>query len=339
MDVFFDQQSNMFHMVFCAKTPYNENNSLTGCIGHAVSKDLINWKLLKPLWTPGIGYCLECPQLTKLDTKYALIYYWHDTNIRIANSLSGKFKKTSIEDVNGFDYMSAKTLNDGKRIISFGFIPDKDCDCKKRTWGGTLAIPRKIYLKNNAVYSKFVDEIYDFFKSDSKKANFNNIVDVNKNVTTYQNNIACLPKDKSSLVVFNECDDNYYLKTNLKVSNKNAKVTFLIRTNKDDSRNYKTSIDEGYQIIIDFAKRILSIREHYMFDQRPDLATIPLFVKNSSVLLEVVVDKDIIEIAIDKKYSMVYRMLKHTKSGSLAILVQDSKVVLEDFVIKEINDN
>ena len=68
----FDESDGMFHSFIAARTscgPYVHR----GCVAHAVSKDLINWDVLSPIYAPGKFHDYEIPELHKIDGKYYLI--------------------------------------------------------------------------------------------------------------------------------------------------------------------------------------------------------------------------------------------------------------------------
>lgn len=63
----------------------------SGCVALLESDDLINWKTLPPLFSPGIYWEVETPQIAKVDGKHFLIYgtYTNKRSMRFAYSENG----------------------------------------------------------------------------------------------------------------------------------------------------------------------------------------------------------------------------------------------------------
>ena len=63
-----------------------------GCVAWTVSKDLKNWEVKPPLYSPWIGAALEVIELFKMDDRYYLIFCHGETNTtryRVAERLEG----------------------------------------------------------------------------------------------------------------------------------------------------------------------------------------------------------------------------------------------------------
>ncbi len=335
--VFYNKIDNLYHMIFCAKAPYVDGDLHPGVIGHAISTDLNSWKLKKPLTSPHIATTMECPQIIDYKDKYLLIYYFHNTRIRVSNNPLKGYKRYSTESPNSFDFMAAKALKDDKnRIILFGWIPRKNNDSSERIWGGNLAIPRELFLDNkNNPRSKFVDEVYSYYPNKINVFKDFNYIDVSNNYKIDGNKISVNSKNEGSILSFNYFLDNYLLKTNINIKNKNGLLIFYIRTNRDNFRGEFSQINDlGYQIILDFSEERLFIREHYHWDQRPNLLDHKINIKTKkdySFLMSL--NNDILEIELNKEETISFRLLKHVSSGSLSIEVDDISLSMNEFTI------
>lgn len=316
-------ENGVYHMIFCAKEAPDNKHIYSGCIGYATSTDLKTWKLKKPLYSPVLATTLECPDLFKLNDKYILSYYWHDTKYRISTKLNSGYKKNAISSPTNFDFMAAKALQDEKRVIEFGWIPRKNCDCAERNWGGVLAIPKEIYFnKKNEIVCKFVDEIYHIFNKEKPYS----LITISGNKTEIKNQIVINSCNDGSLFKFDSNLPKYLLSSKIKVSTLNSQIIFFIKCNSD--------LTNGYQVIFDFSANQLFIREQYRWDQRPNIASMPLKIKkNVDFSFEMVVNHDILEICIDKEQSLSFRMLKYTEQNGIALAVQDTKITLTDLKI------
>lgn len=331
-EIFHDIENNLYHMIFCAKTPFKTDEVYSGCIGYAISKDLTNWELKKPFLSPEIGTTLECPDWFKLGDKYVFSYYWHDTKYRVANTLFGKYKKIGISSPTHFDFMAAKCLSDEKRTISFGWIPRKKCDCDAREWGGVLGIPKEIYFnKQKKLVSKFIDEIYDNFEYQGPVK----IIDVKGKHQEENDIIAINSKHRGSLFIMDNLSMNYLLLSKIWIDNLNSTFIIFIKYGYDQNSNSYT----GYQIVFDFAEKRVFVREQYKWDQRSDLASIPLFVqKNRFFDLEIVVNHDILELCINKEQCLSFRMLKYNEQKNIALSIQDCNIKFKGMKILKKQD-
>ncbi len=72
-DIFKDPKSKKYYMIFCARDN-NKKKEYNGCIGIAESDNLINWKIKKPLLSPGYYDEMECPQMVIHKGKYYLFF-------------------------------------------------------------------------------------------------------------------------------------------------------------------------------------------------------------------------------------------------------------------------
>ena len=70
----------MFHASIAArlsKGPYAHR----GCVAHAVSKDLVSWEVLPPVYAPGKFHDYEVPELDKIGPKYYLLWSCMDAYV------------------------------------------------------------------------------------------------------------------------------------------------------------------------------------------------------------------------------------------------------------------
>ncbi|MHB1485635.1 MAG: glycoside hydrolase family protein [Saccharofermentanales bacterium] len=308
--VFWNENEKCWWMVFCAKAPFIHPNNFHGCLGLAKSSDFENWVLQPPFWNDGITSAPECPDIFKLGNRWALIYYWHDTRIRFADDLYGNWERTKVISPDHFDFMAAKHMSDGTRNILAGWIPRKKCDCSERTWGGNLAIPRELYIKDGSPATRFVNELDSMFPHGKIINNDNIHVDA---------------VDKGIITSFEETPADYRLQANFELEGGNLNLCLFIRAD-DEIRN-------GYAIIFDRPAAMIRLRELYEWDQRPDLAVIPWYDSSSSSLsVDLVVHEDILEMCVDSAYTMVSRFMKNA-GEKLAIYIQDGVVDIKSISI------
>lgn len=85
--VFFSSQTGLWHMLVTARANHGTDDA-RGVIGHAKSKDLLDWQVEPPLSSPeqGFGH-LEVPQIVEIEGRFLLIFSCNSP--RLAGKLAG----------------------------------------------------------------------------------------------------------------------------------------------------------------------------------------------------------------------------------------------------------
>lgn len=160
----------------------SQNTEELGRIIMYRSTDLLNWKYLGPVNESNgektEGYMWECPDLFELDDKYVFLfspqgmeaekeqylnlfqngYFVGDLDYDTHTFSRGKFKELD----HGHDFYAPQTMQapDGRRIlIGWMAMWESEMPEKEDGWSGALTLPRELYLKNEHLYMKPVDEI------------------------------------------------------------------------------------------------------------------------------------------------------------------------------------
>ncbi len=164
--VIYDEKAGLYRMVFCAKSAEQPvPNCFGGGIGYAESRDLIQWELKDPLELPEVATSVECPELFPYEDRWALLYFWHDTRFRTAESPLGPWVRGKVLSPDGFNFLAACRLFDGDRQLLFGWISRKDCDCAPYTWGGNMLFPRELTFEEGTPKTRFARELSELFPS------------------------------------------------------------------------------------------------------------------------------------------------------------------------------
>lgn len=310
--VFWNDSENCWWMVFCAKAPFTYPDNFHGCLGLAKSADFENWVLYPPFWDAGITSAPECPDIFTMGTKWALIYYWHETRIRFADDLGGNWERAKVISPDHFDFMAAKHMSDGARNILAGWIPRKKCDCSERIWGGNLAIPRELFVIDGSPATRFIPELDSMFSN--KTGLFPG--DMHVDAT-----------DKGLFAPIIDAPSDYRVKSGFELAGENLNLCIFIRT--DDK------IKNGYAIIFDRPAAMIRLRELYEWDQRPDISVIPWYDSDSpSLSIDLVVHDDIMEMCVNDSYTHVSRLMKNS-GGKLAFFVQDGCIEMKNCAISD----
>ena len=189
-----------------------------------------------------------------------------------------------------------------------------------------MAIPRELYLDENGKPAcKFIDELGNCISEVADELTLENA-----NMIYGESNNGRL----HGLLYWNDVPDTYRLRFTMKPETQDTVATLFLRTD-NLSIDFGYGISKGYQLIFDFPSRVLRLREHYTWDQRPDIAFIPLRGDmDRTFQVDVVLDKDILEVEIDDKESLVYRLSKYTKTGGLALLSVDGCTIIDNWMAR-----
>lgn len=71
--VFKHPTEDTFHALITARANHGPSDG-RGVIGHARSRDLVDWEVLQPLYSPGLFGHLEVPQLTEIHGRFYLLF-------------------------------------------------------------------------------------------------------------------------------------------------------------------------------------------------------------------------------------------------------------------------
>ncbi|MEG0270145.1 MAG: glycoside hydrolase family 32 protein [Raoultibacter sp.] len=143
--VFHDETDGLWHMLLAARL-IGKNAVRCGCTAHCVSRDLMNWKTVEPLWNPELYFTHECPDFFKLGDWYYLIFSEFSdcckTRYVKSKGLYGPWE-APVDDM--FDtraYYAAKSFSNGDKRYLFGWNPTRiqNSDDQKFAWGGNLVV-------------------------------------------------------------------------------------------------------------------------------------------------------------------------------------------------------
>lgn len=101
-----DAADGAYHALFAARVAGGPTVR-RGCVGHAVSGDLVHWELRPPIYAPGLFHDHEVPQLHRIGNRYYLIWmmfdiYGNHHEIPSRRFASGTFYAVSDKPYEGF---------------------------------------------------------------------------------------------------------------------------------------------------------------------------------------------------------------------------------------------
>ena len=308
-----------YWMVFCSRSPDKDARCFSGALGLAKSVDLKDWTIYPPVWSPHISSVVECPDMFKIGDKWILLYFWHETRCMFANQPEGPWAKHGVQAPDSFDFFAGKTMANGDKRILIGWIPRKSCDCGERIWGGSMALPRELYLlPDGSPATKCVPEVCEQLISHSKRCIETEFFSaITGEWVIEKNRMVGNAVYTGALAFWSDAPADYFMSFSIRLSY-GSDVSFLIRTNRSESFTDISSkaIDEGYQLIFDALEKTIKLRELYVWDQRPDIAYIHYdFSGEEYTNCKLFLHGDILELFAGEKRSLVSRLLKHPNGG------------------------
>ena len=153
--LFYDDPSEQYVMVTTARLNHGPMRE-RGCVAWTVSKDLKNWEVKPPLYSPFIGAALEVIEILKMGGCYYLIFCHGETNTtryRVAEQLEGPYLCPE-DDVLLPNYMYApRTAMMGGNHYLVPWAADRiggnddyqpEWGGEGYAWGGVLGTPQHI---------------------------------------------------------------------------------------------------------------------------------------------------------------------------------------------------
>ena len=128
-----------------------------GVVALQTSEDLLSWSPAEILYETFLTQCPECPEIFQLGGKWVMGFSRFTdrpgTVYRCAEGPRGPWRHFSAEGPDGPNWYAAKSLtDDGGRRIAFGWVPERGpapaAGSGKWLWGGDLAIPRELRLRD-----------------------------------------------------------------------------------------------------------------------------------------------------------------------------------------------
>lgn len=337
--VVWNPSDKQYWMVACSRVKGDGNNSLTGCVALLTSPDLVKWTMQPPLWSPQFSTWLECPDLFPCGDKWALLYYWRHTRVRLADTLAGPWLKTAVDSTDGWNCSAAKTMSDGKRRIQIGVIPRRPCYCGMMSFEGgcTMLLPREWRLcADGTPATRPAAEVLAAFTQDPTHKQAARVFKPLMSPWKIDGDTAAASPaaDRSAMALWRDAPANYYFRTEIRFT-PGSQATIFIRGQEGISAyGYKTPTDTGYRIDFDPNQSRVSLRRWFEWDQRGPLQEMAYtFAKDQSTIVEIFLDGDILEVFLDNRCSLVAR-LPENATGGLALLAQDGPVAFERIQIR-----
>lgn len=168
--VFWNPEAQEYWMLLAARQMEGPSRR-RGCTALCASKDLKNWQVRPPFWSPGLYFTHECPDLFQMgDWWYLIFSEFSDrsvTRYRMSRSIHGPWLRPQEDTFDGRAYYAAKSASDGERRFLFGWNPTRSMqtDDSSWQWGGNLVV-HEINQRSDGTLTVRVPESVDgYFKT------------------------------------------------------------------------------------------------------------------------------------------------------------------------------
>jgi len=312
--VFWNPEEKCFWMLVCARSNQGPP-SRRGVIALATSRDLENWKLEPPLWAPYIDFAPECPDMFFQDGMWHILFSTFGetlyTRHRQARSVRGHFKSSGrIEFLDCGRCYAMKSLSDGKRRFAFGWIPTRkdNRDDGEWEWGGTLSLPREVFFSKDGIHSRYPAEYEKILRKSPVPVKFS------ANIGNWKINgsgIECMEDSGFSLAWNKNIAQDFYFSARIDFSKDIAFAGIYFKAVPDLTTGYIAGIEPR-------ANRIFVAAT----PGRREIVWRTITLEKCSCLLEMVVDGQIVEIFLDKKYCLSCRVHNLANNG-FGLFVED----------------
>lgn len=165
--VFFDPQTKKYYLTITAREK-NDKTEYDGCVGLAQSDDLFSWKILPPIFSPGIFDEIETTQVIYLNKYYYLFFSAHKKNYKPSyaqkyGAYGGLHCYYSKNFFGGYKPINQTgiVLNNEKEMYDVRLIYDKRNvfyalgwlnKTKEQKFVGKLSQPFKIKIKKDRIF-------------------------------------------------------------------------------------------------------------------------------------------------------------------------------------------
>jgi beta-fructofuranosidase len=317
--VFWNEESHEYWMLLAARLKSGPSRQ-RGCTALCASKDLQTWEVREPLWSPGLYFTHECPDLFRMGDWWYLIFSEfsdaHLTRYCMSRSLAGPWLAPADDAFDGRAYYAAKTASDGERRLLFGWNPTREgeTDEGRWQWGGNLVVHELVQQVDGTLTTKVPAEVEAHFAKPIE-------LRIEPRMGDWQvspDRVAVDASDRFAWCRLGEMPTTCRLETT---------ITFDAETNACGLvLCADAGLDHYYQV------RLEPHRQRLVFDRWPRPGDQPMILErplslraSEPVHLQVFADGTIFEIYVDGRVALSVRGYAHT-SGDWGLFVKEGAV-------------
>ena len=340
--VFWNPRAKQWWLAIAA----HENTSIAypyaGAVALATSPDLRKWTVQpRPLIATREGPASECPDVFPFGDGWAMIYYADTTRIRIADTLEGPWRRPENDPPWGLHFLAGKTEFDGRRRIAHAYIQRADEDFAKHVYGGSMALPRELYLdEQGRVATRLVPEIIAACKDDATSGRGAAVfTPVQEDSVSRDRGTITLATEtgRTAMALWKDAPADFLLTADVTLT-ADATFSLLLRGNPNNPQPGKTPsnvLEDYYSLSLDAHTNLVTLKRPDVWNRMPALRTQSLHLPTTRpVKLHVMLHRDILEAFVDDRISLTSRVQLPT--GGLALFARDGSVLLENFRITQL---
>lgn len=315
--VFFNEDEGLWWMLIGTKMA-SGHRQRTGCVGLAKSTNLIEWSTAKPLWNPGVGPHMDCPQLVKEKDKWFLLYLHRNTLYQHARSPEGPFMRVFTNQLGtALSNAGSRVATDGNRWISLPFITQLKDQNEYGDWkyGGIFCVPRELsFHSDGSVTEAPVREKIIDLQTRKSIFNLEKTKPLTGNWILSQENLACESQSGGTLLI-NDSPKNAYIELDIDFSVSNMQAHILFRLD--------SQFHTGYQLSLHSDTQMLYLRPLSEWDTALELAARPInIVPQIPVKVRIFFWDSVLDVFVADKYSLSARLYRY-KEGEMAVEFRD----------------
>jgi len=322
--VFWNPEANQWWMAVAAKEQTGNIYGPSGAVAYATSSDLMNWTVeRKPMLLDRDCVAGECPDVFPFGEGWAMIYYPNATQIRLADSPQGPWRRPKNDAPSGLHFNAGKTEFDGKRYIWHAYLARLSHDYDKHQYGGVMALPRELYLDtsgNPAV--RLVPEIVKACREDATGGLGAKVFSplLKSAVQTSTNSLVLEPGvGDHVLALWKDAPADFFLTADVTIEEEGL-LTLYFRSTPE--------VDDSYVLKIDALNSEVSFHHwtgwNRMSPMNARSMEIPM---KRSFKLHVMLHGDVFEAFLDDRIAMGSRV--QIPKGSLVISGRDARIELK----------
>ncbi|MBC7287101.1 MAG: family 43 glycosylhydrolase [Armatimonadetes bacterium] len=329
--VFYNEAAGEWWMIICARDK-TAPRPRAGALALAVSPNLRDWEVREPLWSGGVCWAPECPDIFREAGRWYLVYSHGITRYRMAESPFGPWLAAAPDTLDGPHVRAAKTLWDGARRLLFGWVPTRAgaCDDGAWEWGGHMAIPRVLVPQTDgAVLPAMPAEYAAAGDVDREQRPIESgAVKPLRGMWAFGSQAAEVSAPDGVALARIDVPANFVATFEVNLGSSAVDAGVLLRMREDGSAGWKVGIEQSN-------RRLALYRWDAWGDPEPEISR-PLRVNPDEPLtVQVVCHGSIAEVFVDGKASLATRAY-HPADGWMGLWIANGMARIEGLVIRPI---